>query len=202
MVSITAPAIAEEQDLYSMVYISRITSAGMMAAGTLNDIAATAIANNQQNNITGVLCYGNGYFFQYLEGSEDALTRLKNELILDTRHKDMQILQFNRLAERAFTGWSLQSLVLENWLLDKSKMKKLLPFRPDKWQGNDWEVFLNILKEYLDQHEQEQTPPVQYNTLGFTVTRLFSDHQAFFVVQAILGMLVLITVASLMMSSF
>lgn len=202
MVSITAPAGAHNPTLYSMVYISRITSAGMMAAGTLNDIAARSIANNQQNNITGVLCYGNGYFFQYVEGSEDALTQLKNELILDNRHKDMQILQFDRVEARAFSGWSLQSLVLENSLFDKSKMKKLPVFRPDQWRGNDWQVFLAALIEYLDQHELKQTQPIQYNTLGFTLTRLFSDHQAFFIVQAILGALVLITVASLMVSSF
>lgn len=202
MVSITAPAIAQQEELYSMVYISRITSAGMIAAGTLNDIAAAASANNQQNNITGVLCYGNSYFFQCLEGSEEALTHLKNELVLDSRHKDMQILHFDRLEERAFAGWSLQSLVLENWLVNKSKMKKLLPFRPDRWVGNEWEMFLEVLKEYLYKHEQDQTQPIQYNTLGFTVTRLFSDHQAFFMVQAVLGALVLITVASLMYSSF
>lgn len=202
MVSITAPAVAQQQALYSMVYISRITSTGMMAAGTLNDIAATAMANNQQNNITGVLCYGNGYFFQYLEGSEDDLTRLKNDLILDNRHKDMQILQFARLEDRDFSDWSLQLLVLDNWLVDKSKMKKLLPFRPDRWRDNDWQVFLQDLKDYLGQHELEHTQPIQYNTLGFTVTRLFSDHQAFFIVQAILGILVLITVVSLMISSF
>jgi len=202
LVSITAPAIVQPEELYSMVYISRITSAGMMAAGTLNDIAATASANNQQNNITGVLCYGNGYFFQCLEGSEEALTHLKNELVLDNRHKDMQVLHFDRLSERAFAGWSLQSLVLENWLVNKSQMKKLLPFRPDRWRGKDWEMFLEVLKDHLDQHEQDQTPPIQYNTLGFTVTRLFSDHQAFFMVQAILGALVLITVTSLMFSSF
>ena len=75
-------------DLYQFIYISRITSTGLSGASTLNDIAETSIKNNKINNITGILCYGNGYFFQYIEGTEQALSKLKNQLLMDDRYKD------------------------------------------------------------------------------------------------------------------
>jgi len=68
-------------DLCQFVYLSHITSTGLASASTLNDIAEVAIKLNKADNITGILCYGNGYFFQCVEGSEQALTNLKNRSI-------------------------------------------------------------------------------------------------------------------------
>ena len=96
---------ALESDLYQLIYISRITSTGLSGASTLNDIAESSIKNNQANEITGILCYGNGYFYQYIEGSEQALTNLKNQLLMDDRHKDLKTLDFSQITERRFTGW-------------------------------------------------------------------------------------------------
>ena len=79
-------------DLYQLVYVSYITSTGLLNAGTLNDIAEVSIANNEADNITGILCYGNGCFLQCVEGTEQALTNLKNRLLLDDRHKNLKIL--------------------------------------------------------------------------------------------------------------
>ena len=78
MPSLIAPTKESSADLFGMAYISRITYGGLIGAGTLNDISKTSIHNNHLNQITGILCYGNGYFFQYIEGSEQALTNLKN----------------------------------------------------------------------------------------------------------------------------
>ena len=121
---------SEVVDLYQFIYISRITSTGLSGASTLNDIAETSIKNNTINNITGILCYGNGYFFQYVEGTEQALTNLKNQLLMDDRHKDLQMLEFSEIKTRRFENWSLRSIVLEQWLFKDPNLKALLPLKP------------------------------------------------------------------------
>ena len=105
-------------DLCQLVYLSHITSTGLSNSSTLNDIAEVANKLNKIDDITGILCYGNGYFFQYVEGTEQALTNLKNRLLIDDRHKDLKILDFSAIDERRFEGWSLRSITLERWMVN------------------------------------------------------------------------------------
>ncbi|WP_299186475.1 BLUF domain-containing protein [uncultured Psychrobacter sp.] len=194
---------SEELDLYQFVYISRITSTGLSGAGTLNDIAECSIKNNKDDNITGVLCYGNGYFFQCVEGSEQVLTNLKNRLLLDDRHKDIQTLEFSAIDERGFTGWSLRSIILERWMINDPKAKALMPFKPYNWAPNEWKQFLKILKGYYK--EQEETgdvdaQPIKYNALGLTLGKVVGQHQAFFLIQTVLGALIILALLWFMLS--
>lgn len=200
MVAVVTPE--EADDLYCMAYISRITSLGLIESSTLNDIFQNSIQNNKMNHITGILCYGSGYFFQYVEGSEQALTNLKNSLLVDSRHQGMRILQFDKLSEREFCHWSLQPIVLEKGSLNHPELKKLLPFKPVMWQDNDWKEFLAILKAYARTPEGMPTRPVRYTTLGLTLTRLVSEHQAFFFVQALLATLIVTLGIFLALSTF
>ena len=114
---------SDHTDLYQFIYISRITSVGLSGASTLNDIAETSITHNTDEDISGILCYGNGYFFQYVEGSEQALTNLKNSILKDGRHKDIKTLDFSAISERRFTGWSLRSIILERWMIKDPTVK-------------------------------------------------------------------------------
>ena len=126
MSKLNAVRRSDTTDLYQFIYISRVTSIGLSGASTLNDIAEVSIAHNKAENISGILCYGNGYFFQYIEGSEQALTNLKNRILKDNRHKDIQTLAFSAITERRFTGWSLRSIILERWMLKDSKVKEFV----------------------------------------------------------------------------
>ncbi len=185
-----------ESDLYQLIYTSRITSTGLSGASTLNDIAETSVHNNQKNDITGILCYGNGYFFQYIEGSEQALTNLKNQLLIDERHKDLKTLDFSAINERKFKDWSLRSIILERWLLKDPKVKHLLPFKPYSWTDSETEQFLTALQRYYEQKQGEpklDTQPIKYSALGLTLSKVVGEHQAFFLIQTVLAALIVVT---------
>lgn len=189
--------------LYQLVYMSRITSTGLSGSSTLNDIAEVSIKNNKADNITGILCYGNGYFFQYIEGNEQALTNLKNRLLMDERHKKLKILDFSVLTKRRFTGWSLRSIILERWMINDPKAKALMPFKPYSWSTDEWRKFLDILQ--IHHEEQEQTgdidiQPIKYNALGLTLSKVVGQHQAFFLIQAVLGLLIVTTLMWFMLA--
>ena len=190
-------------DLCQLVYLSHITSTGLASASTLNDIAEVAIARNQADNITGILCYGNGYFFQCVEGSEQALTNLKNRLLVDDRHKDLKILDFSAIDERRFEGWSLRSITLERWMVNEPRLKSFMPFRPDSWEPNEWQQFLDILQEHYEEQQENadiDTQPIKYSTLGLTLGKVVGQHQAFFLIQTILGGLIVLALLWLILS--
>lgn len=182
-------------DLCQLVYLSHITSTGLSNSSTLNDIAEVAIKQNKIDNITGILCYGNGYFLQCVEGTEQALTNLKNRLLLDDRHKDLKILDFSALAERRFAGWSLRSITLERWMVSEPRLKGFMPFKPDSWDNGEYKEFLDILKDYYEEQVESgniDTQPIKYSTLGLTLGKVIGQHQAFFLIQAILGGLIIL----------
>ncbi|MEN6669112.1 BLUF domain-containing protein [Psychrobacter sp. B38] len=188
----TNPVTAE---LYQLVYLSQITSTGLSDSGTLNDIAEIAVNRNKEDNITGILCYGNGYFLQCVEGTEQALTDLKNRLLLDDRHKNLKILDFSAIAERRFAGWSLRSITLERWMVSEPKLKDFMPFTPDKWAPNEYKEFLAILQRYYEEQvesDKVDTQPIKYSTLGLTLGKVIGQHQVFFLIQAILGALIVL----------
>ena len=190
-------------DLCQLVYLSHITSTGLASASTLNDIAEVAIERNQADNITGILCYGNGYFFQCVEGSEQALTNLKNRLLVDDRHKDLKILDFSAIAERRFAGWSLRSITLERWMMNEPKLKSFMPFKPHTWEVNGWQQFLDILQGYYEDQEKTgelDTQPIKYSTLGVTLGKVVGQHQAFFLFQSVLVGLIVLALLWLMLA--
>jgi len=194
---------SDTTDLYQFIYISRVTSIGLSGASTLNDIAEVSIAHNKAENISGILCYGNGYFFQYIEGSEQALTNLKNRILKDNRHKDIQTLAFSAITERRFTGWSLRSIILERWMLKDPKVKEFLPFKPYEWTSNDWAKLLEILQGYYEYQEIEDkidTQPIKYSALGVTLNKVVGQHQAFFLIQSVLGILIVLALLWFMLS--
>lgn len=204
MSTATSPTASEASPLFQFVYISRITSAGLSCSSTLNDIAKVSIKNNKAENITGILCYGNGYFFQYVEGSEQALTNLKNNILMDNRHKDVQPLEFSVIAKRRFTGWSLRSITLEKWMINDSQIKALMPFKPYQWVAGDWERFLGILQGYYELQEEAgdiDTQPIKYNALGLTLGKVIGQHQAFFLIQTVLATLIIVALLWFMLSS-
>lgn len=190
-------------DLCQLVYLSRITSTGLSNASTLNDIAEVASKHNKADNITGILCYGNGYFLQCVEGSEQALTNLKNRLIMDDRHKDLTILDFSALEDRRFAGWSLRSITLERWMIKEPKLKKFMPFKPYAWSTDEWTEFLDILQGYYEKHVSTgatDSQPIQYSTLGLTLSKVVGQHQAFFLIQTVLGSLIILALLWFMIS--
>ena len=64
--------------------------------------------SNTQNDITGVLCEGEGLFLQVLEGERSNLNKLYASILRDTRHKDIELLYFEEIKERFFDAWTME----------------------------------------------------------------------------------------------
>ncbi len=91
--------------LIRLIYVSKAVDA---QTRTLTDsILRKAHAWNTQNDITGVLCEGQGVFLQALEGERGAVTRLYARIFADPRHKDLELIHCESITERRYGDWSM-----------------------------------------------------------------------------------------------
>lgn len=93
--------------IYSLVYCSR-ASAGIDEAAVANIIRA-AQRDNPRQGITGLLVFGSGIFFQWLEGSREQVMGLMGRLRKDTRHNSIvQLSESEEVRERLFPDWDME----------------------------------------------------------------------------------------------
>ena len=107
-----------------------------MDKDALDQIIATAKHHNPRFGITGLLVYGSGIFFQWLEGPKDNVTSLLKIISADPRHSNVVVLtQEDEIRERLFPNWDMElveaadiKVVLEDAMSEASdpKQKKAL----------------------------------------------------------------------------
>ena len=91
--------------LIRLIYVSKAVDP---QTRTLTDsILRKAHAWNTQNDVTGVLCEGQGLFLQALEGERGKVTRLYARIFADPRHKDLELIHCESITERRYGDWSM-----------------------------------------------------------------------------------------------
>ena len=99
--------------LYNVVYCSR-AAAGMDAA-EVDRIVATARRCNPEHGITGLLVFGSGVFFQWLEGPRDTVTALMALIRADARHQNVVLLsEVEEVRERLFPDWDMELVTTDS----------------------------------------------------------------------------------------
>jgi hypothetical protein len=93
--------------LYNLVYCSRATEGTDEAA--VDRIVALAQRRNPVKGITGLLVFGSGIFFQWLEGPRDQVTELMARIERDPRHDTVVALsESEEVRERLFPEWAME----------------------------------------------------------------------------------------------
>jgi hypothetical protein len=88
-----------------LLYVSR--AVGPQTTTMTTTILAQAQGNNAAQGITGVLCQGQGFFFQVIEGERSRVNALYRRISADTRHQDVDLLLYEEISERRFGQWSM-----------------------------------------------------------------------------------------------
>lgn len=110
----THPAYSDEPTggfayplLYNTVYCSRAT-AGVDSAA-VDSIIQSSRRHNPEMGITGLLVFGSGIFFQWLEGPRDNVTSLMERLKADPRHENVvSLTETEEVRERLFPNWDME----------------------------------------------------------------------------------------------
>ena len=99
--------VFEEHLLFNLVYCSQV-SPGIEQAD-VDAIIATARRFNPILGITGILVFGGGVFFQWIEGPKDKVLDLVSRIAADVRHEEMAILSSDEeIRERIFPTWDME----------------------------------------------------------------------------------------------
>jgi hypothetical protein len=133
---------SEPPPLYNLVYCSR-ASPGVDDAAVAS-IIATSRRNNPRQGITGLLVFGSGIFFQWLEGPRESVTRLMGHLLRDARHDTIVRLSENEEPrDRVFPDWDME-------LVDGADIREVLTDALDEAEDEQNIAALRRLLEQLD----------------------------------------------------
>jgi hypothetical protein len=93
--------------LYTFVYCSR--AAEGVEDAEVGRIVEAAQRRNLAKGITGVLVFGNGVFFQLIEGPAAQIRKLIATLHCDPRHYDVVTLEWSEeRRERLYPNWEME----------------------------------------------------------------------------------------------
>lgn len=125
------------QPLTRLTYASTATFKSDVKGGIESSVARILLQsrrNNPKAGLGGVLHYGNGYFFQCLEGSREQVNRAYHKISEDHRHSDVQVISSLSIEKRLFSDWSMKYLPLEenlNALIKARGQKQFNPYEMD-----------------------------------------------------------------------
>jgi hypothetical protein len=158
-------------DLVRLVYASEATFTGNSAAQGIELEVGRILTESRRNNaraqVGGVLYYGNGYFFQCLEGERDNVVKTYQRICTDPRHKNAKILLKGFTKRRLFQDWSMKYLPAEKNLRDflaQHGLSEFSPFDYDREMVGRLLIFFQQAKESGELAEraenQHQKPAV------------------------------------------
>lgn len=90
--------------LMQLIYLSDLAATSELV---LASIVASAVRNNQKNDVTGMLLYADGNFLQVIEGEAEQVQATFQRISRDPRHRNVTVLLEEPLTQRQFAHWSM-----------------------------------------------------------------------------------------------
>lgn len=91
--------------MHHIIYMSRASKP--LGEDQLRVLLEQARSLNAQQDITGMLLYGNEQFLQVLEGEESAVRATYERIRQDSRHRDVTAYADKAIRQRSFPEWSM-----------------------------------------------------------------------------------------------
>lgn len=122
-------------NLLRMVYVSTTTNPvnNININGVQKDVGRIlmqARKNNPPLKVGGVLYFSNNFYFQCLEGEQEAVNRVYNKILDDPRHQNVQSVSVKRINKRLFANWSMKYVALDDFVTQLLEDNGYSSFRP------------------------------------------------------------------------
>ncbi|RZU98732.1 BLUF domain-containing protein [Spiribacter vilamensis] len=142
--------------LYSLAYISKnsIQKPRQEVEEEIADILASAHKNNPSLNVTGALLYSGDVFCQVIEGEEDTLEDLFEEIQMDDRHSDIAVLHFEPIESRGFSEWAMAFAGIEDE--ERFDLSGILESKDKMKMHETGKNLVSVLENLLSQHQSVQ----------------------------------------------
>ena len=112
----------KKEQIKHVIYTSRPT---FFDNDVLDSILHTSRANNIKWEVTGSLIFHSDLYLQLLEGPTDAINKLYQKIMADSRHAEITKLRDDRTDRRLFASWTMKSDVFESWMLSRGALNEL-----------------------------------------------------------------------------
>ena len=96
---------------YALSYVSTVEPE--VSTESIKNLLHLSSQNNNRDNITGILLYSNGNFFQVLEGEKEAVLKLFEKIREDKRHYDLITIFKKSIPASSFNSYKDQFLSLD-----------------------------------------------------------------------------------------
>ena len=182
--------------IHYLTYVSRMTLKAGVTPRTLSDIMTVAQRENLVHQITGFLCFGNGYFFQYIEGEKSAIEQLFGNIQRDGRNRDVTLKSKGVIEQRLFQDWQMLMVNINNPETHEDVINAFLPVLPAGSTAAAADKFVEVMRS---QYHRRSLVDFQSYSLknvshyGISLRELLKVHQHFLLVQSILLVLILIS---------
>lgn len=141
--------------LMRVTYVSRSTFRPFGAQSGIEPNVARILSqsrrNNMHRNLVGVLYYGNGCFFQCLEGKSDDIDHLLESLRRDPRHRDLEMLSKEPVKYLSFIDWDMKYVSVDQKVQDLLKQNNMQRFDPYQFSPE-------LIKQLVDVFHQLPEP--------------------------------------------
>ena len=94
-------------DLRTLAYASR--AAGPISGATLSELLLKAQRFNKSVDVTGLLVFADDTFVQTLEGPTDAIDRVYERIVTDSRHASIRKFLDTSIQTRVYPEWAMMS---------------------------------------------------------------------------------------------
>lgn len=182
--------------IHYVTYVSRMTLKAGVTPRTLSDIMTVAQRENSAHQITGFLCFGNGYFFQYIEGEKSAIEQLFGNIQRDGRNRDVTLKSKGVIEQRLFQDWQMLMVNINNPETHEDVINAFLPVLSARSTAAAADKFVEVMRS---QYHRRSLVDFQSYSLknvshyGVSLRGLLKVHQHFLLVQSILLVLILIS---------
>lgn len=136
--------------LTRIIYISRSTfrstKSNAVIEPNVGRILTQSRINNQRNGLVGVLYFGDGCFFQCLEGEQSAVDRLYARLQADERHKDIKLISQENISALSYGEWAMKFVPIERDMTRLLKEGGFTSFDPYRFDNAMVQKVMNLLR--------------------------------------------------------
>ena len=144
-------------DIFGVAYMSQATR--IMSSEDIDSLLVVVRANNATIGITGVLLYGDGRFFQYLEGAQADVDNVYARIYDSKRHNHIVELEYRQISQRLFRKWFMGFREAPVSVLQKLSQQQWSRERPWVEDHSAESPGMYELLKFLDQDNGEKTSP-------------------------------------------
>ncbi|GAA5523897.1 hypothetical protein Maes01_00446 [Microbulbifer aestuariivivens] len=142
-------------ELVRLVYASKASFMPMPASSGVEPTVARILMQSRQNNsrkdVGGVLYFGDGFFFQALEGDRGTVTETFERISADSRHQQVTTLSMKTVTTRLFADWSMKYVPAEKSLREFLGRRGYTRFQPLRFSEEEAEALVHFFDAKRDE---------------------------------------------------